>query len=72
MDIFQCHHAIILVRQDMAVIDRPSGEVFDGDPAKLAQYTWRADAETDPAPSLAGASKSGWAMRRRAPESRRK
>jgi glycosidase len=28
------------------------GEVFDGDPAKLGQYTWRADAATDPAPSL--------------------
>lgn len=28
------------------------GEVFDGDPAKLGQYTWRADAPTNPAPSL--------------------
>ncbi len=28
------------------------GEVFDGDPAKLGQYTWRADAPADPAPCL--------------------
>lgn len=28
------------------------GEIYDGDPAKLGQYTWRADAVTDPAPSL--------------------
>lgn len=28
------------------------GEVFDGDPARLGKYTWRADAPADPAPSL--------------------